>query len=293
MNWPKGLNKKIKNKVSLAGYTSFKIGGAARFFFEPKSLKDLKEVLIAAKKLKVKIFILGSGSNILVDDLGLDGLVIKLSSKFFQDFHRDGNYIIAGSGLKLSKLILFTKEQGLSGLEFFTGIPGTLGAAVMGNAGAWAKSIGKLVNQVQVLDYNGNLKLLKKQDLKFVYRKSNLNKYIIISVKFKLDSLDKKIIDASIKEYLLKRNKTQKTSLPNAGCIFKNPKHNFAGRLIDQCGLKGKARGQAAISKLHANFILNTNKAKSSDVLYLMHLMQKRVKEKFKINLEPEIKIWK
>lgn len=293
MNWPKGLNKKIRNKVSLSAYTSFKIGGPAKYFFEPKSLGQLRLVLAAAKKSGIKVFILGSGSNILVDDPGLNGLVIKLGAEFFKKLYHEGNDIIAGSGLKLSKLILFAKEKALSGLEFFSGIPGTLGGSIIGNAGAQERSIGGLVKEIQVLDYSGNLKLLKGQKLKFGYRKSNLDKYIIISVKLKLRPLDKNIIAARIKEYLLWRNKTQNNNLPNAGCIFKNPPGNFAGRLIDLAGLKGRTKGAAAISNLHANFILNTKNAKSSDVLYLMDLMRKKVKKEFGISLEPEIKIWK
>jgi len=293
MPWPKSLSKKIKTKVNLANHTSFKIGGQAEYFFEPKNLKSLQQVLVSAQQAGKRVFILGAGSNILVSQAGLDGLVIRLSSKDFRNCSGYGSCVVAGSGLKLNVLISFSQKKNLSGLEFLVGIPGTLGGSLMGNAGAGSKSIGELVKQVGVLDYHGKLKLLRSKQLKFAYRKSNLNKYIIIWAKLKLQAAPKKIIAAKINEYLLRRKQSPGNNLPNAGCIFKNPACGSAGRLIDSCGLKGKARGGAVISKRHANFILNTGHAKSGDVLSLMDLMQKKVKERFKINLEPEIKIWK
>lgn len=293
MLWPKSLNKKIKHKVNLSGYTSFKIGGQAEYFFEPENLKSLQEALIFAKQAKKRVFILGSGSNTLVNDAGLNGLVIRLNSAYFKKSFHQGNCIMARSGIKLNDLVLFSKAANLGGLEFLVGIPGTLGGCLMGNAGAWGESIGELVKQVGVLDYRGKFKLLQNKQLKFTYRKSNLNKYIIIWAKLKLRIRQKKIIVNKLSELLLRRKQTQGNNLPNAGCVFKNPAHGSAGRLIDLCGLKGVARGKAVISNLHANFILNTGNAKSRDVLALMDLMQDKVKEKFKIRLEPEIKIWK
>ncbi|MFH0917851.1 MAG: UDP-N-acetylmuramate dehydrogenase [Candidatus Omnitrophota bacterium] len=293
MLWPKSLSKKIKTKVSLANLTSFKIGGPAQFYFEPKNLKSLQKALVSAQRAGKPVFILGAGSNILVSQAGIPGLVVRLSSKDFRRCFRQGSCVVAGSGLKLNALILFSKKNNLSGLEFLSGIPGTLGGCLLGNAGAWGKSIGELVSQVGVLDYNGQLKLLAKKQLKFAYRKSNLDKYIIIWAKLKLQAGQKKVIAAKINQNLLQRKQSQGNNLPNAGCIFKNPPQGSAGRLIDLCGLKGWVRGKAMISPRHANFILNTGQAKSGEVLSLMDLMQKKVKKKFKINLEPEIKIWK
>ena len=293
MLWPKRLSKKIKTKVNLSGYTSFKIGGPAEYFFEPKNLKSLQQILVFARQSGQRVFILGAGSNILVSDAGLDGLVVRLSGKNFKQCSCQGNYLVAGSGLKLNALISFSKKHNLSGLEFLVGIPGSLGGSLLGNAGAWGKFIGEMVTQVGVVDYSGKLKILQSKQLKFAYRKSNLNKYIIIWAKFKLQAAQKKVILAKMREYLLRRKQSQGSNLPNAGCIFKNPSGGSAGRLIDSCKLKGKAKGQAVISKRHANFILNAGKAKSRDVLALMDLMQKKVRERFKVNLEPEVKIWK
>lgn len=294
MLWPKGLKYKIKTKVKLADFTSFKIGGMAKFFFEPANLQSLRQVLILIRNAGIKVFILGSGSNLLVSDSGLDGIVIRLTAKDFKGVYTKGTCAIAGSGLKLSQLILFAQKNGLSGLEFLAGIPGTLGGALAGNAGAWGSSIGKLVKQVYVLDYNGRPKLINCKGLKFGYRRSNLNKYIIISATLRLQAADRNSIKQKIKSYLLKRLKAQgANTLPNAGCIFKNPGKNSAGFLIDKCKLMGASRGGASVSRVHANFILNSHKAKSGDVLTLMDLIKKKVRSRFKINLRPEIKIWK
>jgi UDP-N-acetylmuramate dehydrogenase len=322
MRWPKSLNKKIKPCVKLAAYTTFKIGGPARFFFEPVSLKELRDALVFARDKRVPVFILGAGSNILVSDSGLNALVIKLSGKDFKGLRINGFYMQAGCGLKLNQLLIRAKNSGLSGLEFLAGIPGTLGGALMGNAGAWGKSIGDLVEEVRVLDYNGKPKLLKKSQLEFGYRKSNLSKYIIVQVKLKLAPAKQDEIASLTSQLLRQRGLGQENNLPNAGCIFKNPSALLkgrqtaalwpaarwpegrglasgcqsrwtAGKLIDACGLKAKAAGGAVISSLHANFILNRGKARSKDVLSLMRLMRREVKRRFKVNLEPEIKIWK
>jgi len=293
MRWPKNLDKKIKLRVKLSGYTTFKIGGAARFFFQPDSLKELRDVLVFAKNKVIPVFILGAGSNILVSDSGLDGLVIKLSSRDFKLLSINGVYMQAGCGFKLNQLLTEAKNKSLSGLEFLAGIPGTLGGALSGNAGAGGKSIGELVEELHVLDYNGKIKLLKKNQLKFSYRKSNLHKYIIVSAKLKLALGKRDEIRSLISQLLRQRARTQENNLPNAGCIFKNPAKVSAGKLIEACGLKSKSSGDAVISKIHANFILNRGRAKSKDVLALMHLMRDEVKRKFRVSLEPEIILWK
>ena len=293
MHWPKSLNKKIKFRVKLARFTTFKIGGAARFFLKAVSPKDLQEALSFSKNQGIPVLLLGSGSNILVSDSGLDGLVIKLTGKYFKRLRVNGDYLEVGCGVKLNQLMLYAKNKGLSGLEFLAGIPGTLGGALIMNAGAWGKSIGDLVEEVRVLDYNSKFKLLKKRQLRFSYRKSNLRKYIVVSVKLKLVGGLRSEIGLRINQLLRQRSKTQENNLPNAGCIFKNPTGAVAGKLIAACGLKTKAVGGAVISGVHANFILNRDKAKTKDVLALMCLMRKEVKNKFRVNLEPEIILWK
>jgi len=293
MRWPKSLSRKIKSKASLNNLTTFKIGGPARFFLHAASLRDLEEALRFAKNNALPVFLLGSGSNILIDDRGLDGLVIKLSGHLFTKARVQGRYLEAGGGLKLNQLILCAKDRGLSGLEFFAGIPGTLGGALAMNAGAWGKAIGDLVEEVKVLDYNGNFKTFKKNQIRFSYRSSSLRRYIIVRAKLRLTADKKERIGQAINRLLKQRGKTQQNNLPNAGCIFKNPQGQAAGRLIEACGLKNTSRGDAVISAVHANFILNRGQAASSDVLSLMRLVRRKVQRKFKVSLEPEIIIWK
>lgn len=291
MNWPKSL--KIKSNQLLKNKTTLKIGGKADFFSEPGNLKELRLVVNWAKKNKMPVFVIGAGSNLLVSDKGVKGLVIKLGSAYFKNITIKGNYLEAGSGAKLFQIIQFAKGKTLGGCEFLAGIPGTLGGALVMNAGCWGKCIGELVSEVEVLDHSGNIKTIKGKEIVFSYRKTNLGKYIILSAILKLKSSQRDAIIRNIKEYILKRHSSQGLTFPNAGCIFKNPQTLSAGRMIDLCGLKGKSMGGALISNKHANFILNKGGAKSNDVLKLMRLIKARVSKRFKIKLEPEIKIWR
>jgi len=293
MNWPKSLIKLINKEVNLAKFTSFKIGGEAEFFAVPKNTGQLGKILVFAKNKKIPVHILGEGSNILVSDNGVKGIVIKIDGKYFKELYKRQDWLVVGSGIKLSRLVLFAKEKGLGGLEFLAGIPGSVGGSLVGNAGAWGSSIGDFVDQVCVLSYDGKKKLLNKDDLKFSYRLSNLGKYIVLWARLKLAKEDKDKIYAKIREYLLRRKKSQNDFLPSAGCIFKNPSAAApAGKLIDLCKLKGKRKSKAMISKTHANFILNLGDAKASDVLWLMDLIRNKVKSRFDIELAEEVKLW-
>jgi UDP-N-acetylmuramate dehydrogenase len=290
MNWQRSLE--IKRNQSLKNKTTFKIGGKADFFSEPNDLAELNLVVSWAKKNSIPVSVVGAGSNLLISDKGVRGLVIRLNSAYFRNISLKGSCIEAGSGVTLPQLIQFVKNKSLSGSEFLAGIPGTLGGALAMNAGCWGKSIGDLVREVEVLDYAGNIKKIRSKEIKFGYRKTNLKNCIILSAVLKFKRGGREAIIRSIKEYILKRRNSQDLTFPNAGCIFKNPKSLSAGRLIDLCGLKGKSMGGALISDKHANFILNKGDAKAGDVLKLMRLIKTRVRKRFKVNLEPEIKIW-
>lgn len=293
MNWEKKLKGKVKFGEPLKNKTTFKIGGKARFFVEPQDSCDLKLLLAAAKVKKLPVLLIGAGSNILASDAGISAIVVKLSEPFFKKISLRGRSIEAGSGVSLASLIDFARKRGLSGLEFLSGIPGTLGGALAMNAGAWGRNIGELLEEAVVMDKRAKEIILKKDDIKSGYRRSSLSKYIIIRASLRLRPKNKKEISAKISEYLKRRCVSQDTSLPNAGCIFRNPAENSSGRLIDLCGLKGKNLGGAVISRKHANFILNQNAASFNDVLKLMALIKNKVKNKFKLTLQPEIKIWK
>ena len=299
-------------------HTTFKIGGPAKYFVEPKDIQELKLLLKSAKRYNIPILVIGAGSNILINDNGVRAIVLRLNSPIFKKIFFHNNRLNVASGVVLSQILKLTQKQGLSGLEFLAGIPGTVGGALAMNAGiskkiknqsfdkledyvlkrsrmgqkSKTKNIGSLVESVKVMDYNGKIKILNKKDIKFGYRKSNLSKYIILSALLKLRKRDKREIENEIKRYFNYRKETQDLSRASAGCIFKNPKGNQAGRLIDLSGLKGKRIGDASISRMHANFILNLSNATAKDVLKLMDLVRKEVKNKFNVTLEPEIKIW-
>ncbi|MFA5275956.1 MAG: UDP-N-acetylmuramate dehydrogenase [Candidatus Omnitrophota bacterium] len=292
MNWWKSLKGKVKRSEPLDKHTTFRIGGRADFFIEPKDYDDLKLLLKYAKINKLKVLLIGSGSNILAKDGNIRKIIAHLNSGPFTGIRFENNYCEAGSGVALARLIKAASGRSLAGLEFLTGVPGTVGGALIMNAGAWGKEIADFLIEVRVMDYNGRLRLINKEEIKFGYRSSSLDKYIILGAKFKLNRDTKKNIGNRIKDYLKKRRKSQDTAYPNAGCIFKNHRDTSAGKLIDSCGLKGRGVGGAVISKKHANFILNRKNASSGDVLGLVKLIKSRVRNKYRIDLETEIKIW-
>jgi UDP-N-acetylmuramate dehydrogenase len=302
MHWQRYLKSKVLEKESLKEHTSFGIGGPAEFFAQPRNIDDLKMLLNSARKYKMAFRLIGAGSNILVSDKGLKGITVSLNLPFFRKIHFKDNYIEVGAGKPLNQFIHDLKKRSLSGAEFLVGIPGTIGGALAMNAGVVvraksqelrAKNIGDLVETVSVMDYNGTIKNLNKKEIRFNYRNSSLSKYIILSTRLKLKKAKKKEIDNRIKKYLKVRKINQDYSYPSAGCVFRNPAGNSAGRLIDLCGLKGRRIGDAVISSKHANFIINLGRATAGDVVKLMSLVRKEVRNKFGINLEPEIKIWK
>ena len=292
-NWWQGLKGKVSFKEPLKNKTTFRIGGQAELFFEPKDTADLKLLLNLKKRCKLPLLVLGAGSNILVSDKGVKGVVLRLDSAAFKKISFNGSKVEAGSGVPLNKIIRSSVSRGLSGLGFIAGMPGTLGGALLMNAGIPGRSLSDLVEKITVMDYNGKVKVLGRKDLILGYRKSNLGRYIILSARLKLVKKDKLKAKNELTHYLKRRCLTQDLSSPSAGCIFKNPKDNSAGRLIDLCGLKGKAIGRAVISPKHANFIVSLGRAQAKDVLRLMDLAKKEVRKKFAVVLEPEIKIWK
>lgn len=311
MNWPKNLKGRVKLKEPLKKHTTFQIGGAAQFFIEPEDPGDLKLLLNLLKRDKIPFRIIGAGSNILVDDYGVNGAVLRLNSPYFKKAEFKGLNLDVGAGLLINRLVWLTHKHGLSGAEFLVGIPGTVGGALMMNAGIsekgkstclppafrtgrdrQVKSIGDLVANITVADYNGNIKTLNRKDIQFGYRESSLSKYIILRARLKLVKKDKNKIRDTIKKYLGYRKDTHDLSRPSAGCIFKNPEGFSAGQLIDLCGLKGKRIQDARVSLKHANFILNLGRARAKDVFKLMKLITKEVEDRFDIILKPEIKIW-
>jgi len=303
MNWRKSLIRgRVKQREPLKGYTTFRIGGPARYFIEPADIDDLKLLLGILKRGRINFLLLGAGSNLLVADRGVAKAVIHLGSPPFKAVRIRGNMLEAGAGALLGSVIAKAAQQGLSGLEFLTGIPGTVGGALAMNAGIsekpspgrkpQVKGIFDTVKDVTVMDSLGRMRRLARSRIRFGYRSSSLAKYIILSASFRLSRNKRTEIKNRMRRYVRHRLATQGKAWRCAGCVFKNPAGQSAGRLIDLAGLKGFKVGGAEVSNRHANFIINKGGASAHDVLRLMRLIRKRVESRFGIELEPEVKIW-
>jgi len=278
--------KYLRNQP-LKKHTSFKIGGPAKVFCHPKNVEELKEALAFAREKHLPILVIGAGTNLLALDRGFRGLVIKLAQGL-NGIKIKGTKAYVGAGMLLPRLMTRLVHKGLGNLEFLAGIPGSVGGAVVMNAGAWGKEIGKYVEQVKVLDHEGREITLRKKQLEFAYRKSSLQKkpWVVIEVVFKLRKSPRKSLKNKIKDHLSQRKNNQPLGSPNCGSIFKNPKGNFSGRLIEEAGCKGMRVGDAQVSCKHANFILNLGEAKAKDVLKLITRIQKAVRPKLELEIE-------
>lgn len=289
------IRKVVKGDVRfdepMSRHTSFRIGGPADVFILPKDLEDLIVILAFAQKQSIPIFVIGQGTNLLVRDKGIRGIVIKLAA-YFGGAKTEGDVVCAGAGVRLGRLVKLAANKSLSGLEFVVGIPGTLGGAIMTNAGLESSCIGDIVRDVQVMLFDGTLETLDSQDLGFDYRSSNLPKtMILLHARLKLHEGNPDEILETMKLFMAQRRSTQPLSLPNAGCVFKNPSGDSAGRLIEMCGLKGRRVGEAVISAKHANFVLNLGGARAADVIRLMDEVRNVVRTRIGVELEPEIEI--
>ena len=286
------IKGEVRVSEPMSGHTSFHIGGPADIFVIPHDQEDLKNILIFTSKKGIPLFILGEGTNLLVRDRGIRGVVIKLSENFAR-IRFEGEKGLIGAGAKLVEVIEASIENGLSGLEFFSGIPGSIGGAVVMNAGTNSQAIGEVIKKVKVCSLKGETFSLSKEELGFGYRKSIFQEetLLILEVEFFLRKGEKKKICQTQEEILEKRKKNQPLFSSNAGCIFKNPKSDSAGRLIELAGLKGREIGGAQVSFEHANFILNLGQAKAGEVIELIREIEKVVKKKTGIELEREIRI--
>jgi len=290
------LQKRIKGEIRIdepmKKHTSFRIGGPADIFVLPEGLEDVQEVVRFAREKKLPLFILGKGSNILVRDEGLRGIVLKTSPALNKLEFR-GEEVTVGAAVSLPLLAVKALQKDLSGLEFIAGIPGTVGGAVVMNAGAAGHCLSEVVSRVRVMDFAGKISDLDSADLEFGYRQSKLQKenLLVLEAQFHLVKGNREEIKKSVDELIGKRKRSQPLSFPNAGSIFRNPPQEPAGKLIELIGAKGKRIGDAQISELHANFIINLGNAEAADVCQLMHEVQGMVKDRFNIHLEPEVKI--
>jgi UDP-N-acetylmuramate dehydrogenase len=284
------MMKYLRNEP-LKKHTTFKIGGTADYFCAPSSAEEISEALDFAREHDLDVSVMGAGSNLLVLDRGVRGLVMKVSGGGKPSI--TGQQVRVGAGMMLPRIMTFLAQNGLGGLEFLAGVPGTVGGAIVMNAGAWGKEVAKRVKEVVVVDRSGKKKILTKKELGFRYRRSRLQngKWIVAEVVFSLTRRDKKKIREEMHDYLTRRKLAQPLGIPNCGSVFKNPTGKYAGQLIEAAGCKGIRYGDAQVSEKHANFIVNLGDAKARDVIRLITAVQKAVEGCFHIVLEPELKI--
>ena len=287
----------IKQNEPLSKHTTFAIGGPAKYFAVAKTKEEVLEAIDFAEKKKLPFFVLGGGSNILINDNGYDGLIIKIQ---IGGAHIAEEKITAGAGVLLSQLVNESANLGLSGLEWAVGIPGTIGGAVNGNAGAYGRSVSESVSEIVVLaEENGKWKekIYSREECGFEYRKSKFkhlaNREIVLEIVLNLQKSDTEKVRGEVRNIVLKR-KGKIPPQPSAGCVFKNIKKDgqlvaAVGKLVEECGLKGVKSGNAEIPHLHGNYVVNLGGAKAEDVLKLINLCKQKVKDRFNLELEEEI----
>ena len=278
----------------MAKHTSFRIGGAAEAMTFPKNAEELARLLKVSRLLDRTPAILGAGTNVLAPDEGVGGLVICLKDCLDGMERLDETHIRVMAGVTMTRAAMFAARQGLSGLEFAHGIPGTVGGGVYMNAGAYGGDIGSVLTRAEVMDPEGNVLTFSREDMGFSYRHSRLEDTpgIVLAAVFCLKPLDSGDILNRMKELMAKRSASQPLDLPSAGSAFKRPVGGYAAALIDEAGLKGYQVGGAAISRKHAGFAVNLGGATAGDVKELLRQVSDRVYERTGIRLEPEVRIW-
>ena len=273
--------------------TSFHIGGEADFFVRPTSVSDIMEILNIAKDYSYPVFVMGNGSNLLVSDKGIRAIVIQLTDNFNNLTRIDDYTVEVDAGMSMTSLSKYFLEQSLEGFEFACGIPGTLGGAVTMNAGAYDSMMSKVVTEVIALDKDMNLRKISNENMKFSYRNSIISKenMLVLTVRIRLEKGNYDDIKAKIEDYTYRRTSKQPLSAYSAGSTFKRPEGHFAGKLIEDSGLKGLVMNNAAISSLHSGFIINTGDATCEQVINLITFVKQVVLNKFNVMLEEEVKI--
>lgn len=278
-------------------HTTFHIGGPAQIWVEPAGLDELRGLLKLAREATLAVTVIGGGANLLVRDEGIPGLVVHLGSAGFQSCRRTAPGLVVGAGLPIEWMIRRAQEEGLTGVEFLAGVPGRIGGAVRMNAGTHddqgqRHSFSDVIRSVTLLDLDGNLNVCSPETLGFGYRQSRFGPQLVIEAELNLQPDDPTAVAERVKRLWAFKKQTQDWSAPSVGCIFKNLKEGqAAGWLIDRAGLKGTQRGMAAISKTHANFMMNLGSATAADVFALIEEVQTRVRKQFGIELELEVQV--
>ncbi|AGK98364.1 UDP-N-acetylmuramate dehydrogenase [Clostridium pasteurianum] len=283
--------KNIELNAKMKEHTSFKVGGPVDVLVTPIDYNEIINIIKLCKDYKVPFYIIGNGSNLLVKDGGIRGVVIKLTK--LDKISVDGEKINAQGGATIAGTSRVARDESLTGLEFACGIPGSIGGALAMNAGAYDGEMSMVVESSLVLDGHGNFLHLNKEQLELEYRMSAIlkNNYVVLEVTFQLKKGDYKKIKNRIDELMQRRREKQPLEYASAGSTFKRPTGHFAGKLIQDSGLKGKSVGDAEVSMKHSGFIINKGNAKARDILDLIEIVQNTVKEKFNVELHPEVRI--
>ena len=288
----KKFGKNIIQNENLSKYSWFNLGGPAELFYRPENKEQLKNFLKEVSKQDTSINILGAGSNTLIRDTGVKGIIIKLSSKFSNMKLIEKNIIEVGAAALDKNVANFAKDNGIAGMEFLSCIPGSIGGAIIMNSGCYGTEISEKLLSIVIIDGEGNEKKINKGDIEFYYRGSNLpNNYIIISAQLKGVLTPKDVIEKKQNDYILKKKDSQPSRVKTGGSTFKNNKNKKAWKLIKESGCDKFFVGDAKISEKHCNFLVNLGKAKSSDIEKLIDKVKNQVHLKTGINLELEIKI--
>ncbi|MBN2022955.1 MAG: UDP-N-acetylmuramate dehydrogenase [Pirellulales bacterium] len=292
MGFLTGFESFVRRDEPLAMHTWFQLGGPAEFFAEPGDLDQLVAVVRRARDEDLVIRILGRGSNLLVRDEGIRGVVIRLSEPAFGAIDVAGTTITAGAGARLGRVVTTAVRAGLGGLEELVAIPGTVGGALRQNAGTHGSDIGQWTNRVTALNDAGEVVQREREELVFGYRQSSLDEPVLLSVCLELEEDDPYHLAKRLQKQWIIRKAKQPMGHQCAGCIFKNPEGMHAGQLIDQAGLKGTRIGGAVVSERHANFIIAEPECTAQDVLRLIDLVRDQVEQRMEVVLEREIEVW-
>ena len=285
----------IKQNELMKNHTSFKIGGPADFYVKVKNIDEIKEIILLTRQKEIPLTLVGNGSNILVLDNGIRGIVVNIDFKEFdiEKINDENAVITVGAGVTMPYIAQMLLKQEIEGFEELSGIPGTIGGAIAMNAGAHGKEIKDIVEKIKVIDYNGNIHIFTNKETKFEYRKSIFlnEKYVILEVKMMLKNGNRQEIENKMKQYSEYRKEKQPIEYPSAGSTFKRGENFVTAQLIDEAGLKGYKIGGAEVSTKHAGFIINKGNATAEDVLELIKYVKNKVYEKFNENIDLEIKI--
>lgn len=287
-----GFEHIVRQSELLAPYTWFGLGGPAEYFAEPNTIEELSSLVVRCREQAVTVRVLGGGSNLLVRDEGVSGMVLRLSAPAFHQIQVSQHKLIAGAGARLGNVVSAAVREGLAGLEPLVGIPGTVGGALRGNAGSHGGDVGQWVSRATTMTQNGEIVARGRGELVFAYRQSNLDDLVILSCECELEREDSQELTKRMQKNWIVKKASQPLGHQSTGCIFKSPRGISAGMLIEQAGLKGARVGGAEVSDRHANFIIADPDATARDVLALIEFMKNTVSERLGMELETEIEIW-